>query len=70
MKSFDFAITECYKYLKQEKHQDIDEEIVEALEQDWNEFLDHYYKIVHVGNHFKLKNKIEYPSEGNMDDLI
>ncbi|XP_030761414.1 tubulin glycylase 3A-like [Sitophilus oryzae] len=54
MSYFDFALTECYKYVKREKHQDIDEDIREALENEWHEFLKQFYKAVHVGNHFKL----------------
>uniref|UniRef100_A0AAR5PL66 Tubulin glycylase 3A-like n=1 Tax=Dendroctonus ponderosae TaxID=77166 RepID=A0AAR5PL66_DENPD len=61
MKIFDFAIAECYKFIKKEKHQDIDEEIREALEIEWHEFLDQYYKTVHVGNHFKLMDKTIHP---------
>ncbi|XP_056645474.1 tubulin glycylase 3B-like [Diorhabda sublineata] len=55
---FDFAINECYKFIKKAVHQDIDHEIMEAPSQDWNEFLDYFYKIVHVGNHFKQENDV------------
>lgn len=57
MRSFDFAVAECYKYIKKEKHQDIDEEIRDALEVEWNEFLNHFNKIIHMDNHFKLPDK-------------
>ncbi|XP_050309335.1 tubulin monoglycylase TTLL3-like [Anthonomus grandis grandis] len=57
MKAFHFAVAECYKFIKQQTHQDIDEEIRDAMEVEWNEFLDQFYKIVHVGNHFKLADK-------------
>ncbi|KAF7274999.1 hypothetical protein GWI33_012283 [Rhynchophorus ferrugineus] len=57
LKYFYFAITECYKFIKRLKHQDIDEDIKEAMEVEWNEFLQQFYKTVHVGNHFKLDAK-------------
>lgn len=50
---FDFAINECYKHIKRNQHKDIDGEIVEAPESEWNSFLEDFYKIVHFGQHFK-----------------
>lgn len=62
MRWFHFAVAECFKYVKKYKHFDIDEEIVDAMEVEWNEFREQYYKVVHVGNHFKQTQ----PPEGNL----
>ncbi|CAH1183139.1 unnamed protein product [Phaedon cochleariae] len=53
LRVFDFAINECYKFIKKAKHEDIDQEIQEALSHEWNDFLEYFYKTVHTGNHFK-----------------
>lgn len=37
---------------------DIDQEIKDALSHEWNEFLEYFYKIVHVGNLFKLEDHV------------
>ncbi|CAG9767548.1 unnamed protein product [Ceutorhynchus assimilis] len=68
MKTFDFAIAECYKFIKKHKHQDIDEVIRDALEVEWKEFLEQFHKAVHVGHHFKLSDKVpdEYAEAQNM----
>ncbi|KAG5877281.1 hypothetical protein JTB14_021416 [Gonioctena quinquepunctata] len=50
---FDFAINECYKLIKRAKHEDIDIDIEEAVSKEWSDFLEYYYRTVHVGNHFK-----------------
>ncbi|KAL1490488.1 hypothetical protein ABEB36_013173 [Hypothenemus hampei] len=63
MKVFDFAVSECYKFIKIVKHKDIDEEIRDALEVEWNNFLCQFYKTVHIGNHFKLSDKNVDPSQ-------
>lgn len=51
--TFDFALNECLKVIKKAKHEDIDYEIEQAMDFQWNQFLDHYYKLVHIGGHFK-----------------
>lgn len=61
--TFNFALEECVKVIKKAKHEDIDHEIESALDFQWNQFLDQYYKLVHIGNHFKA-NKEE--NENNM----
>ncbi|CAG9826383.1 unnamed protein product [Diabrotica balteata] len=53
IKILDFAVNECYKFIKKSVHEDIDHEIKEAVSLEWNEFLEYFYKIVHIGNHFK-----------------
>ncbi|CAH1104570.1 unnamed protein product [Psylliodes chrysocephalus] len=58
LRMFDFAINECYKFLKRARHEDIDQEIKDALSHEWNEFLEYFYKIVHVGNLFKLEDHV------------
>nr|CAI5856602.1 unnamed protein product [Callosobruchus analis] len=63
IKIFDFAVTECYKFIKRSKHEDIDVEIEDSLSHDWSEFLEYFYKLVHVGNHFK---EVPYVKENNM----
>ncbi|CAH1141105.1 unnamed protein product [Phyllotreta striolata] len=63
LRIFDFAINECYKYLKRARHEDIDQEIKDALSHEWNEYLEYFYKLVHVGNQFKLE---EHVSEVDM----
>lgn len=50
---FHFAVNECTKFIQKCKHEDIDNNLEEALDFQWNEFLEYYYKIVHIGNHFK-----------------
>lgn len=64
MMVFDFAISECYKYVKIQNHKDIDEDMPEALEIEWHEFLEQFYKTVHIGHHFKLPDKSIHPSQG------
>ncbi|XP_060517440.1 tubulin glycylase 3A-like [Cylas formicarius] len=56
METFEFAVTECYKRVKRFKHQDIDQEVAEAAEREWHDFLVHFSKVVHVGNHFRIPN--------------
>lgn len=51
--TFHFALEECEKIIRRAKHEDIDSEIEDATDHQWNFFLDNYYKLVHVGNHFK-----------------
>ncbi|CAH1991743.1 unnamed protein product [Acanthoscelides obtectus] len=63
VKIFDFAVMECYKFIKKSRHEDIDFDIEEALSHEWSEFLEHFYKLVHVGNHFKA---VSYVEEANM----
>lgn len=53
---FHFAITECTKFLRKKQHQDIDIKIEDTTDLEWNQFLDHYYKAVHIGSHFKTNN--------------
>ncbi|KAJ8920802.1 hypothetical protein NQ315_004943, partial [Exocentrus adspersus] len=55
---FDFAVNECYKFIKKAQHDDIDNEIKEALDHEWNEFLQYFYKTVHIGNHFRKNNQV------------
>ncbi|XP_074031076.1 tubulin glycylase 3A isoform X3 [Leptinotarsa decemlineata] len=55
---FDFAINECYKFIKKKNHEDIDHDINEAMSREWNDFLEHYYRTVHIGNHFKLTGDV------------
>ncbi|XP_019868067.1 tubulin glycylase 3B isoform X2 [Aethina tumida] len=50
---FDFAVAECYKFIKRKKHHDIDYPIVEATEGQWKVFLEAFSKIVYIGNHFR-----------------
>lgn len=59
--TFQFAIEECVKVIKKAKHEDIDCEIEPAMDFLWNQFLDHYYKLVHIGNHFKQQPGGETP---------
>lgn len=61
--TFHFAMEECSKQIKKAKHEDIDYEIEEAEDYEWNDFLDKYYKIVHLGNHFKQE-------EGESEDSV
>lgn len=57
LEAFQFAVEECVKVIKKAKHEDIDCEIEEAMDYQWNQFLDYYYKLVHIGNHFKANNE-------------
>ncbi|KAJ8954422.1 hypothetical protein NQ318_011097, partial [Aromia moschata] len=49
---FNFAINECYKFIKKSRKEAITD-YPEVFEQEWNEFLENYYKIVQFGHHFK-----------------
>nr|XP_022901851.1 tubulin glycylase 3A-like isoform X1 [Onthophagus taurus] len=53
VKYFHFAINECERHVQKIKHDDIDDEIPEPNECEWNGFLENYYRCVHIGNHFK-----------------
>lgn len=53
MSCFHFALNECAKFIKKCTHEDIDNPVDEAEDYEWNEFLENYYKIVHIGNHFQ-----------------
>ncbi|XP_044266820.1 tubulin glycylase 3B-like isoform X2 [Tribolium madens] len=53
LETFDFALNECCKFIKKGRHEDIDVQIPEATENEWNQFLEYFYKIVHYSNHFK-----------------
>lgn len=44
IRTFHFALKECDKFIQKFKHEDIDFTIQEALEIDWNQFLDSYYR--------------------------
>lgn len=56
LQAFNFAVDECLKAVQKAEHADIDCTIFEALPQEWNQFLEYFYSIIHVGNHFKKKN--------------
>jgi tubulin monoglycylase TTLL3/8 len=53
LETFDFALNECCKFIKKARHEDIDMQIADATEHEWNQFLDYFYKLVHYNNHFK-----------------
>lgn len=44
---------EVQKCLQRCKHDDIDFEIEEAMDFQWNAFLEQFYKVVHMKHHFK-----------------
>lgn len=50
---FHFALKECHKHLQKLQHDDIDIEIENSSDFEWNEYLEYFYSLVHVGNHFK-----------------
>ncbi|XP_065163489.1 tubulin glycylase 3A-like [Atheta coriaria] len=50
---FHFALRECANYARRLKHEDIDKDIPCPDDNEWQTFLDYFYKAVHVGNHFK-----------------
>lgn len=52
LETFDFALNECCKFIKKCRHEDIDVQIHEAKENEWAQFLEYFYKIVHYSNHF------------------
>lgn len=54
--AFHFAMTECTKLYRMSNHEDIDSPIDDAPDFEWNQFLDHYYKAIHVGCHFKTND--------------
>ncbi|CAH0556926.1 unnamed protein product [Brassicogethes aeneus] len=53
---FNFAAVECYKFIKTKKHEDIDRHITEAKEEEWKRFLEAFYRIMYIGNHFRGDN--------------
>lgn len=53
IEAFHFAVEECVKVIKKANHEDIDCDIDDALDYQWNQFLDYYNRLVHIGNHFK-----------------
>lgn len=57
MSAFHFAISECTKALQKARHEDIDCQIEDALEAEWNQFLQRYYNIIHFGSHFRKSGK-------------
>lgn len=44
IKTFHFALKECDKFIQKFRHEDIDFMIQDAMEIDWNQFLDSYYR--------------------------
>ncbi|KAK9888858.1 hypothetical protein WA026_001079 [Henosepilachna vigintioctopunctata] len=53
---FQFAVNECCKLIIEANNEDIDQPLKQASDHEWNQFLEYYYKILHIGNHFKLTN--------------
>ncbi|XP_018320481.1 tubulin glycylase 3D-like [Agrilus planipennis] len=53
---FDFALVECKRYIKISKHKDIDMRFSEASDFEWHEFFEHFYALIHLGEHFKSNN--------------
>ncbi|KAK4879115.1 hypothetical protein RN001_007261 [Aquatica leii] len=51
--TFQFAIEEIKKMVRKCNHEDIDYEIEEAETHEWNNFLENFYRIVHIGLKFK-----------------
>lgn len=49
---FQFALKECYKFIKRNKHLDIDQAIGEDTDKRWNIFLENFYRVAHGGEHF------------------
>ncbi|KAL3280887.1 hypothetical protein HHI36_004114 [Cryptolaemus montrouzieri] len=56
LEAFQFAANECYKMVIEATNQDIDQPLKEATDNEWKQFLEYYYKILHIGNHFKSGN--------------
>ncbi|XP_045472076.1 tubulin glycylase 3B-like isoform X2 [Harmonia axyridis] len=56
LEAFQFACNECYKLVIEANNQDIDQPIKDAMDHEWSQFLEYYYKILHIGNHFKASN--------------
>lgn len=52
LEAFQFAIRGVTRYIREYLHEDIDTTLQEPEEYQWNDFLEHYYKLVHIGNHF------------------
>lgn len=67
---FHFAITECTKFLRRKQHQDIDQTIEESTDLEWNQFLDHYYKAVHIGSHFRTNDMESEDSMAHKSKII
>lgn len=54
---FNFAIIQCQNFIRAKQHKDIDEVNV-TRQNDWNVFLEKFYKLIHNVNHFRESNKI------------
>ncbi|XP_044752712.1 tubulin glycylase 3A-like isoform X2 [Coccinella septempunctata] len=51
--SLKFAIDRCLEYIASQKHLDIDRDFARVTQQEWNNFINDYYSIVHNGEKFK-----------------
>ncbi|KAK9888860.1 hypothetical protein WA026_001081 [Henosepilachna vigintioctopunctata] len=55
MSSLKFALDRCIEYVASQKHLDIDKDFIRVTQQDWSNFLEDYYAIVHGGEKFKIQ---------------
>lgn len=53
LEAFQFAANECYKLSISARNEDLDQPVREATEREWTQFLQYFYKVLHIGNHFK-----------------
>lgn len=51
--SLKFGIDRCLEYIASQKHLDIDRDFTRVTQQEWVNFIDDYYLIVHNGEKFK-----------------
>ncbi|XP_056633215.1 tubulin glycylase 3A-like [Diorhabda sublineata] len=47
-----FAIDRCNDYIAKQKHLDIDKDLPQIWDHEWEQFLSNYYNIVHQGGYF------------------
>ncbi|KAL3280885.1 hypothetical protein HHI36_004113 [Cryptolaemus montrouzieri] len=56
--SLKFAMDRCLEYIASQKHLDIDRDFTRITEQEWSNFLNDYYTIIHNGEKFKTDSEV------------
>jgi tubulin monoglycylase TTLL3/8 len=59
LSSLQFAIDRCSEFIEVQKHLDIDKEYQRIWDHEWEQFLSHYYSVMHKGALFDTS--IDHP---------